>query len=335
MKIIGLPRALLRAGRLGEVEVSPRERERLLALGLWREIGDVGLVMRTFSVSRATLYRWRARFDPKDLRTLKERSRRPRRVRQPRWSPEVLEAVLRLRGQYPRWGKMKLTVLLRREGIPTSPSTVGRIVAYLKGRGRLVEPRRNSVSAKRRRPLRPYARRKPKDYVPSRPGDLLEVDTLDLSPLPGVTLKQFTARDVISRWDVLQVFSRASAGCARQFLDTLVARLPFPLRALQVDGGAEFRAEFEAECAGRGLLLFELPPRSPKLNGHVERAHRTHTEEFYEVQELPWGVAELNGELRKWEHVYNHIRPHQALGYLTPAQVLEKLKTTAPLSHMS
>jgi len=26
-----------------------------------------------------------------------------------------------------------------------------------------------------------------------------------------------------------------------------------------------------------------LPPRSPKLNGAVERANRTHTEEFYQV----------------------------------------------------
>jgi hypothetical protein len=29
----------------------------------------------------------------------------------------------------------------------------------------------------------------------------------------------------------------------------------------------------------QGSHLFVLPPRSPKLNGHVERAHRTHTEE--------------------------------------------------------
>jgi hypothetical protein len=34
--------------------------------------------------------------------------------------------------------------------------------------------------------------------------------------------------------------------------------------------------------AERGLKLFVLPPRSPQLNGAVERAQRTHTEEFYE-----------------------------------------------------
>ncbi|HJM43985.1 MAG TPA: integrase core domain-containing protein, partial [Nitrospinota bacterium] len=76
-------------------------------------------------------------------------------------------------------------------------------------------------------------------------------------------------------------------------------------------------------------------PRSPKLNGRVERANRTHREEFYEVYELPWTVASLNVRLRKWEQIYNHIRPHQNLDYLTPAQALETFKKTAPVSHMS
>ena len=74
---------------------------------------------------------------------------------------------------------------------------------------------------------------------------------------------------------------------------------------------------------------------SPKLNGRVERANRTHTEEFYEVYELPWTVASLNVRLREWEQVYNHIRPHWALDYLTPAQALVKFEKTAPVSHMS
>ena len=84
------------------------------------------------------------------------------------------------------------------------------------------------------------------------------------------------------------------------------------------NGGSEFRAVFEAACAEREILLFELPPRLPKLNGRVERANRIHREEFYEVYELPWTVASLNVRLREWEQVYNHIRPHWALDYLTP-----------------
>ena len=58
------------------------------------------------------------------------------------------------------------------------------------------------------------------------------------------------------------------------------------MKAIQVDSGAEFEAIFEEECQRRGIKLFVLPPRSSELNGAVEQAHRTHTEEFYEVTEL-------------------------------------------------
>src|SRR5712691_5113633 len=175
-----------------------------------------------------------------------------------------------------------------------------------------------------RRPLhpRPYAIRKPKQYAVSRPGDLVQVDTLDVRPLPGVVFKQFTARDVLSRWVVIQAHTRATAATAAQFLDTLQHRMPFPIRALQVDGGSEFAAEFEQACQQRGLHLFVLPPRSPKLNGSVERAQRTHTEEFYQVTTCSLEMKKLNRELRQWEKIYNTVRPHQSLGYLTPQQFL-------------
>ena len=60
-------------------------------------------------------------------------------------------------------------------------------------------------------------------------------------------------------------------------------------------------AEFGAACADRGIALLSLPPRSPKLNGCVERANRTHTE----------------GSTRS-PTSYNSVRPHQALGCRTP-----------------
>ncbi len=140
--------------------------------------------------------------------------------------------------------------------------------------------------------------------------------------LPGVAFKHFTARDVVSRWDVIEAHSQANARAASRFLDTLQERLPFPLRAIQVDGGSEFQAFFEAECQRRGIRLFVLPPRSPELNGSVERAHRTHTEEFYEVEDFPLDMAGLNQALRSWERTYNTIRPHQALDWRTPAEYL-------------
>jgi transposase InsO family protein len=234
--------------------------------------------------------------------------------------------VLRLREEYPRWGKDKLVVLLRQEGCQVSTSMAGRILRRLKERGVLREPVRNRVSAHRRGIKRPYAVRKPKDYRVAQPGDLIQVDTLDIRPLPGVVLKHFTARDVISRWDVIEVHSRATAITAAHFLDTLNERMLFTVRAIQVDGGSEFEAVFEEECQRRNIRLFVLPPRSPKLNGCVERAHRTHSEEFYEVTRSSFDITQLREELLAWEHVYNTIRPHQAPGYLTPLQFLEQWK---------
>jgi hypothetical protein len=81
--------------------------------------------------------------------------------------------------------------------------------------------------------------------------------------------------------DVLQGHPRLDPRSARTFLDAPSRRMPFPIRALQVDGGSEFAAEFEQACELRNLPLFLVPPRSPKLNGHVERGRRTHHEGFY------------------------------------------------------
>ncbi len=114
------------------------------------------------------------------------------------------------------------------------------------------------------------------------PGDLFQLDTLDIRPLPGVVFKHFTAHGVLS-------------------------------------SGMFWKSIAE-------LLLLLLSPRSPKLNGYVEWAHRTHTKEFYEVTKSSFDIAELRGELLEWEQVYNAIRPHQALGYLTPVKFLEQWK---------
>lgn len=281
---------------------------------------NAAFTCRHFGISRQTFYRWRRRYDPHRLNTLEERSRQPRHLRQPTWSRELELTVLHLREQYPRWGKDKLVILLRRKEWQVSTSMVGRILSSLKRRGVLREPLRTGVSVRKRLWQRPYAIRKPKGYEVKEPGDLVQVDTLDIRPLPGVVLKHFTARDVISRWDVLEGHTRATANTATSFLDALQHRMPFSVQAIQVDGGSEFQAAFETECQQRGIRLFVLPPRSPKLNGCVERAQRTHTEEFYEVTEFSLEMATLNQELLAWEHIYNTIRPHQALGYLTPHQ---------------
>jgi len=323
IKGIGMPRS--RFLERGAAELSREARKRLAWFDYYHSHGrKVALTCRHFGISRQAFYRWKPRYDPRDLSTLEDRSHRPRHRRQPTWTAQQAERVRRLRERYPRWGKDKLAVLLRREGWPVSVSMVGRILTSLRQRGVLREPRVFRVKRRRGTANRPWALRKPKDYALERPGDLVQLDTMDLRPAPGVVLKQFTARDMISRWDVIEVHGRATSTAARLFLDTLQRRLPFPLRALQVDGGSEFAAVFEQACLERGIRLFVLPPRSPKLNGQVERANRTHTEEFYEITPFSLPLAQLNRELQDWEQTYNTVRPHQALGYLTPLQFLNQ-----------
>lgn len=319
-----------RAARLATtgVELSREARVRLAWMDFYRRCQRVAHTCRHFGISRQTFYRWHRRYDPMDLTSLEGHSHRPRHCRRPTWSFPLEEKVLTLRRQFPRWGKDKLAVLVRREGVPVSSSMVGRILTQLKRQGRLVEALRSRLPGSRRAlRIRPYAVRKPKQYAVSAPGDLVEVDTMDVRPVPGVVFKQFTARDLLSRWDVIQAHRRATASNAAQFLQTLQHRMPFPLRALQVDGGSEFAAQFEQACQQRGLHLFVLPPRSPKLNGAVERANRTHSEEFYQVTPCSLELKKLNRELRAWERIYNTVRPHQALGYLTPRQFLAQFSS--------
>ena len=97
--------------------------------------GNAALTCRYFGISRQTFYRWKRRYNPRDLTSLEERSHRPRRLRQPTWSRGLALAVLHLREQYPRWGKDKLMVLLQERGWQLSTSMVGRILSHLKARG--------------------------------------------------------------------------------------------------------------------------------------------------------------------------------------------------------
>jgi hypothetical protein len=53
------------------------------------------------------------------------------------------------------------------------------------------------------------------------------VDTLDVRPLSNVHFKQFTSRDMDSRWDMIETYRNATAGIARKFLETLIDRTPF------------------------------------------------------------------------------------------------------------
>jgi putative transposase len=225
-----------------------------------------------FDIPRSTLNRWHQRFDPGNLASLEARSSRPRTVRQRSWGRREVEAVLALRRQYPRWGKAKLALLLARQGVCISVSMIGRMLRYLRRRRLLVELRPAHAPPRARHP-RPHAQRKAKGVtiVKERPGDLLQIDTMRLYPLPGVVRYHFSAVDVVSRFGVVGVRGVATAGTTKEFLAEVHDRMPFGIKAIQIDGGSEFMAAFERECQAEKISLWVLPPDSPKLNGQVER----------------------------------------------------------------
>ena len=335
MKVFGLQASVYRlAGVASRLTAEPSScaAVRRDALARWRQARTLGLTAgeaaRVVGIPRASLYRWQRRIEP--------RSRRPHRARPKSWTPALRQAVERLRRDFPMWGKAKLGPLLRRAGTKVSDATVGRILASLVARGAIdpVPVLRGKARGRKAAPRR-HAIRLPKGFAPARPGALVQLDTLTVRPTPERTVKHFTAYDPVSRHTVAHAFRRATAQAAAQFLDKLLKALPYKVHALQVDGGSEFKAEFEAACQQRKLPLYVLPPKSPELNGAVERANGAWRYEFYAVYDTPYDLAELNRSIDSFAHLYNHYRPHGALRGRTPADYLASLHgSETSASHM-
>ena len=327
-------RSLVRQGTITKAAA-----KRLQWFDYYERCGNARKTCRYFGISAQTFYRWKARFDPYDLRTLEEESRRPLTVRQPETPLRVIERIEALREEHPRWGRDKLAVLLEREGIKLSGSTVGRVMARLKARGLLVEPesvRQAKLARKRRRKPR-YAVRRPKGYKVEAPGDLVQVDTLHVRLLPNELRIQFRAHDVISKRAALKVYKKQTSGAGAEFLHHLKMKFPFRVRAIQIDGGSEFMDEFEKACQRSKILLFVNPPHRPEMNGGVERGNRTDREEFYEVKELSLDMEELNLQVEEYEREFNYVRPHKALAMKTPHEyyLQSKRNQSTHVSRMS
>jgi len=249
----GDPTVQERSRKLKQVAaLRSKHREALRKHGVsWPEIQEL------VGISRATYYRWRKRLKEEGLAGLKPRSRRPKRLRKRvYWTPDLLIRVETLRKENPTWGRWPIWLTLRKEGFAVSERAVGRILAHLEARGRvesvaafLGRARRGEVKRKTRRP---YAQRKPRGYEVKHPGDLVQVDTLTVTLGPGETIRHFSAVDLFTRFSLAEVHTRATAGLAACFLARLVAQTPFPIRALQVDGGSEFMAEFEGDLPTPG-----------------------------------------------------------------------------------
>ena len=89
-------------------------------------------------------------------------------------------------------------------------------------------------------------------------GEWVQVDHMTVTK-HNVRIKHFQAWDRRSRFIHAQAYGNAKASTAKKFLLELIDKTPFPILSIQVDGGSEFRAEFEQACAELGIELIVFP----------------------------------------------------------------------------
>lgn len=278
---------------------------------LYQEIGNAGVVCRRCGISRPSLRKWWRRYQALGMAGLEEQSRRPHS------SPgrKVLEReeglILQLRRER-KLGLKRLRIeLIRNHDLRLSLDTLHKVLV------------RHGLN---RLPHRPKLKRKgTRRYSRPVPGDRVQLDTCKIAP----GLYPYTAIDDCSRWQVLGVYPSRSAGNTLDFLERVRAGMPFPVQRIQTDRGGEFFA-YEVQSRLRDWRIKFRPnrPRSPHLNGKVERVQRTALEEFWSTASLK--AVELPSQLEDWRCFYNQHRPHTSLGGKTPAERLADLAEVIP-----
>ncbi len=172
--------------------------------------------------------------------------------------------------------------------------------------------------------IRPLRKKEFIRYAKLIPGERVQMDTCTIAP----GCYQFTAVDDFTRYRVLAVFPRRTANNTLQFLEQVVEEMPFPVQRFQTDRGREFFAVCVQEwMRGNSIKFLPIKPRSPHLNGKVERSQKTDLTEFWAVTSPK--DAELELRLVEWQHYYNWQRPHGSLNGKTPMEIFfEKIHDT-------
>jgi transposase InsO family protein len=322
-------------------------RHRLAVLRHAEEVtGNVSQTCRYYGISRQCYYTWLRRFEAEGPEGLRDRSHRPHHSPNATQA-EVVEKIVHLRRTY-HFGPAKIVMYLARyHDVTISTSGVWRILKRL-GLNRLPASQRYQRRDRRWR-----------RYEKAQPGHRVQIDVKFIEALPGAQQPartihpaevgnpmpeptrlaarrvrryyQFTAIDDCTRLRVLKIYPKADQKTAIAFLDHVVARLPFRVEVIQTDNGAEFQSAFHWHALDKGLQHIYIKPRTPRLNGKVERSHRIDAEEFYRLLD---GVViddsqAFDDKLREWEDYYNYHRPHGGLGGQTPYERLRQ-KTSAP-----
>ena len=158
-------------------------------------------------------------------------------------------------------------------------------------------------------------------YEKKVPGHHIQLDVkfLSFKAKSGATIKrfQYTAIDDATRIRALKIYNKHNQANAIDFVDYVIEKFPFRIQMIRTDRGHEFQAKFHWHVEDRGIRHVYIKPRSPQLNGKVERSHRSDQEEFYQLLSYKDDV-DLEAKLADWERFYNLARPHGAHNGKTP-----------------
>ena len=306
---------------MDEREQQRKVRHRLAVLRHADEVsGNVSATCRYYGISRQVFYKWHRRYEELGEAGLRDGSSRP--LHSPTATdPEIVRKVIYLRRSY-HFGPGRISMYLKRyHDVAISPSGVWRILKRL-------ELNRLPASQRYKRHNQRWKR-----YEKQLPGHRVQVDVKFIEPIGASRRKhyQYTAIDDCTRLRVLRIYPHNNQKTAIQFIDEVLARLPFKTECVQTDNGAEFQGAFHWHLLDRGIQHIYIAPRTPRLNGKVERSHRIDADEFYRL--LDGVVIDDTGlfahKLQEWEDFYNFHRPHGGLGGQTPYERLRQ-KTTTP-----
>ena len=281
-----------------------------------------------FGISRKTFMKWKARFNPKDLTSLTDQSRAPKKKRV--WTVTVEEEanIISLRTTRIKWGKEKLKrEYLKRYHQETSTNKIQKVIAKHQLYPEL-KVRQKRLKQSRKRKKRSYIHQ----FTKKRElGFLWHTDSIILWWY-GVKRVIFTALEEVTKIGYARVYSTKSSKNAKDFLQRLSYLSDHQLKNIHHDHGSEFFGEFETACQELGIFQIFSRVRTPTDNSALERFNWTVQDEWLSLSEV--GLDELpdaNDDLTQWLIQYNVERPHQSLDYQTPLAFAQQEFPVSPM----
>ena len=223
----------------------------------------------------------------------------------------VLERMRTLASENRRYGYLRLHAMLRREGL----------VVNRKRTWRLYSAEGLQVRTKKRRKLPRRDRIAPQ--VPERPMQRWSLDFMSDQLVDHRRFRILNVVDDHSRFCPGQIVDLSISGArVARFLDELGERVGLPEEII-LDNGPEGTSRAMFEWSERtGVRLRFIEPGKPVQNAFVESLNGKLRDECLN---LHWfrSLRHAREEIGAWRRHYNAVRPHSALGYMSPMEFLE------------